>query len=598
MNDIAYRLGASLVLSSNQNIVLVRETERPNLYKLWDEVTDHPICGHRYSKHLLVNWWLKNTKTEQDQICPYCQNGDPSTPCSNILTPVTDDLYDTANVYTSFSSLVEGTAYDSTILLNQEDVFKALHRSNAVTPLIPEFYDEDEEGNKNCPLGRGKLALMTPSTMVGKGGFGTVFRLSIKDETLKKVFDVPVVVKSIRIDASHIRRAVHTFHGRDYTTVYLTKPYLNDVLLSSLMSNLVTKKSKKACPHFPLVYGFFACDDDQDSTDRRGYIIMEALDGNLQASNNIKRGGLLGLADRGMTLSADVLRTMAFQIVFAIALIADEYGVVHNDPVARNILVKLLYPTQESEYMWKGTNLSDPQLVFSYTVGMHRFFLPNLGVLAKLSDFGISASYGDPIILLKQTVKKDRDDFGEFSVESKDFRQGFDLAYFIASFTQETCFEAVFLLKDWSKTASRKGDHLEAARFDQEAKDIIQLSNDLLFELLRQRGSLKKRKREETDVDKVAFERDLQKRFKGISTIEEGWAIAMEGDRTFKHLGALDPVPGKILYDRVDPITFMLRASAFLRYKTQPAPIQLSNQVSMGYHSGNPPPSQLFVVLD
>ncbi len=592
MNDLVAHLDSSLTLGSGRKSVCVVRAgvkEAPSLCCLWDDSADEKLCNHVYT-HKFLKGWLENIKTDDDSLCPYCSRAPKQREKSLCTLEVVPNRGSAAR-YTPLGARVRTDEYRPGIILNQEKLFLALVNGKEVAPIIPEFY------NDNCPLGSDAAGDEPLSLMLEDGalGFGNVFKLVVRDESLREKMNMCVVVKAISIAATKIRDTVHreaVGEGWLAQSAYVAGDYMIDVMASSLASN-IAMRATDPCVNFPTVFGFFACDSDDDPSDRKGYILMEALDGTIESSNTVHRRGLIGLSDKGMEISAEVLRSIAFQIVFALANIAERYGMVHHDCVPRNVMVKLLAADDADDaerYTWHGHNMTDRAKPFVYTIGTTDFVISNAGVLAKLIDFGIATSYKDPVVINEITFAMPRRHLRGrlFSVESKDFRVGFDVSYFIASFVNVTCFAAVEIRKEMALMEENLGHNAEASSHEREAQHIVTLANDLLFELLRQRGPVTlKRRREGERKKRETYEDTTRRRLRNARTIEQGWAIAIEGGSSFQTGG--EPIPGEPMYERVNPIDFLMNADAFERYRRRPTEAEnLRGRIPAGKLCGTP----------
>ena len=608
MDAIIARLDRSLILDEKRNVVVVRDARRRHLCKLQDATSCQDLCGHRYTQPFLVDWWLEKTKTPSDNLCPYCNHsGDRP----GVLLRAERALNPRNLLLPLVGRQVEDVRYDPAVILNQEQLFKALFRNKvqAIEKLVPEFYGRNQDGEPFCPLGMNQDAPLQIGLLIGKGSFGTVFRLRVNNEHLKTKLDVPVVVKALHLESDSIAAEFTVFEipNTRGMQALLTSSYMNELLLSSLASKLVTRRHNP-CPNFPVVFGFFTCGQDDDDDDgkeeegettgdgdsddhvdgegddaKTGYILMEALDADFSSSNPLKRRGIYTLIDKGVSLTAEMLRGVAFQISFAIAMLGDQYGMTQNDAKVDNVLAKVLVEGQP--YVWNGHDLSRRDILFEYTVGSTTFVLPNSGVLAKISDFGIGTSYGDPMVMLRSTAGEKRKDIPEFSLQSKNFRPGADISYFVANFTQVTCFEATVILKEQARMET---DQSKATNIRRRVAEIIALANEMLFELIRQRGSLGKRKKGEHRN----FTDKIRRQFKEASSIEEGWNLASK-DNVFRPFTG--GIPGPLLSQKVNAHDFLLNCPAFDGYK--PATALIGETVQMGHHSGLAVPTSTFAVI-
>lgn len=453
------------------------------------------------------------------------------------------------HLFIPFGREYKGQNYDSTIVLNGEKVYEALEDSKSIYPFVPEFYDD------NCPLDLCPTPIIEQSEIVGKGHFGAVYLIKINNEKLKGKIKIPVVLKSTVVSNEIIRKP------RD--SKYVTDPFSNEIINSTLVSNLF---SQGLCPHFPLFFGFFLCKNkleevvkkggyDQDiivnAKPLTGYILIEALDSNLQSSNDVKIKGYRQLLRQGMENNARTLKNIAFQVIFAIAKMQEQYALMHNDLHEGNIVIAL---TKDNPYIWNGINLNTPDSFLKYKIGRKRFFLQNRYVLAKISDFGLSGAFGYPEVRLEATEKitKER----EFSLHNRKFRKGFDLAYFVMSFTQITCFESY-----------------EIANDPIEKQEILNLAKTMSLDLLEFYYESEEPKRKRSA-------RELRKEFRKIKSFSALYR-AMISEGLFKHTPP--NIPSKQFARNIEPLDFLRFSDTFDEYRK----IKVAeNIILMATHSG------------
>jgi serine/threonine protein kinase len=81
--------------------------------------------------------------------------------------------------------------------------------------------------------------------------------------------------------------------------------------------------------------------------------------------------------DRLKDLKDEVVLSILFQILFAVASIQIQYGMFHNDIKKENILVKVI----PSGGYWV------------YKLNGKKYYVPNHGYIVALNDFGVSIAY-------------------------------------------------------------------------------------------------------------------------------------------------------------------------------------------------------------
>jgi hypothetical protein len=129
--------------------------------------------------------------------------------------------------------------------------------------------------------------------------------------------------------------------------------------------------NRKLCPNFPLVFENFSCNNcDMKLSDRK--IEAPCLINCLEFAD----GTLYELLKKE-TFSRDDLNSFLFQIMVALHVLQYHYQVGHFDIKKQNIL---FYKIKSGGY-WK------------YTVYGKDYFIPNIGYILILNDFGLSKIY-------------------------------------------------------------------------------------------------------------------------------------------------------------------------------------------------------------
>ena len=549
----------------NTRMLLRPDSKDKQLVGIFDSQTNRFVCEHRFSRPFARSW-LDGHATSSGAAtitaggpCPFCLDDVKSVAVQRATTLVLNfaaaaaapDEYALPKRVLGFrrsmalGARVSNRTYDPSVLLNQEGVYNALLSSNAVEPLLPEFYDVAFGKPDNCPLSPSdKTAPLRLQLEAGRGGSGVVAFVSVRDATLRTRITLPVVAKMLETDQQELKTV--RWVNSEGKARYLTTPYLNEVLCSALAGGLV---QHEFCPHFPLTYGFFACDEGaaplSGTRARSGWILMEALDNNMALSPPNDIHGLRALARAGMRVDDDVLRSVAFQVVFAIAAMQQQFQMVHHDAWPDNVLVAL---TNLRPYVWRGTPLGQPRTLLRYEVHGTEFLMDDVGVLAKLGDFGMAAAYGHPRVLLKEVFETKDADFTTFDNESKEFRAGYDVAYFASMFATTTCDQAMDMAWD-------AGD----ADFMDRAGRILHLMRQLTVEIARQRGVTPERHAPQSGP------MTLQELARDISDVQ-GVRNALNAGDGFKRSGMFT-MPSQETARRMSAIEFLLHSDAFREYR-------------------------------
>ncbi|CCV01931.1 Serine/threonine protein kinase [Invertebrate iridescent virus 22] len=183
--------------------------------------------------------------------------------------------------------------------------------------------------------------------LLGYGSFGNVYGASIPKSKIS------VAVKEGRISAAELRKA-------------LVKQYPMEYLFNKLINDLI---DNKICPNFSYTYAIFFCDkctlnefDVKPIKTQCSETIVELFDFTLNKLENF---------------DDEVILSILFQMLYAVASIQIEYGMFHNDIKKENILVKVI----PSGGYWE------------YHIGNDVYQVPNHGYLIALNDFGVSHSF-------------------------------------------------------------------------------------------------------------------------------------------------------------------------------------------------------------
>lgn len=188
--------------------------------------------------------------------------------------------------------------------------------------------------------------LDTPK-LLGYGSFGNVYGASIPKSKIS------IAVKEGRISAAELKKA-------------MVKQYPMEYLFNKLINDLI---DNKICPNFSYTFAIFFCDkctlnefDVKPIKTQCSETIVELFDFTLNKLQNF---------------DDEVILSILFQMLYAVASIQIEYGMFHNDIKKENILVKVI-PTGG---YWE------------YHIGNDVYQVPNHGYLIALNDFGVSHSF-------------------------------------------------------------------------------------------------------------------------------------------------------------------------------------------------------------
>jgi len=186
--------------------------------------------------------------------------------------------------------------------------------------------------------------------LLGYGSYGNVYEVSIPSSGLK------VAIKEGEISKKEYAKAMN-------------KQYPKEYLFNKLVNDLIENKT---CPNFSYTYVIFFCNMCTLKSDFLCFTVTSET----QCSETV-----MELFDRPLyklkEFEDEVILSILFQILFAVACIQLKYGLCHHDIKKDNILLKSVP---------KGG-------YWTYNIDEKSYYVPNHGYIAALIDFGISENY-------------------------------------------------------------------------------------------------------------------------------------------------------------------------------------------------------------
>lgn len=184
--------------------------------------------------------------------------------------------------------------------------------------------------------------------LLGYGSFGNVYGVTIPTNP-----PLTTAIKEGRISASEFKKAM----VKQYPLEYLYNKLINDLIDDNF------------CPNFSYTFAIFFCDkctlnefDKKPIQTQCSETIVELFDFTL---------------DKLKDLRDEVILSILFQVLFAVACIQIKYGMFHNDIKKENILVKVI----PSGGYWE------------YNINNITYKVPNYGFMVALNDFGVSLAF-------------------------------------------------------------------------------------------------------------------------------------------------------------------------------------------------------------
>lgn len=250
--------------------------------------------------------------------------------------------------------MAQSTQPPSSILINDSDdiepqLFYTIEDRSSTGNTIKNYFESVIIADGKACMTQNKTLLKYVGTpkLLGYGSFGNVYGAQIPNTK------IPVAIKEGRISAAELKKAM----VKNYPMEYLYNKLINDLL------------DDKICPNFSYTYAIFFCDkctlnefDKKPITTQCSETIVELFDFTL---------------DKLKDLKDEVVLSILFQILFAVASIQIQYGMFHNDIKKENILVKVI----PSGGYWL------------YKLNGKKYYVPNHGYIVALNDFGVSIAY-------------------------------------------------------------------------------------------------------------------------------------------------------------------------------------------------------------
>lgn len=217
--------------------------------------------------------------------------------------------------------------------------------------------------------------------LVGYGCFGNVYKVNLPFErptfggrvdSQREQPTLPKTTISVAIKEGRITVA-------EFKTAILKKRYPLEYLYNKLINDLVDAKT---CPNFSYTFAIFFCDKCilGEFGLSQGRPILDSTNNNLQKFTQCSET-IMECFDFTLNKLNDfrdeVILSILFQLLYAIASIQLKYGMFHNDVKKENVLIKVI----PSGGYWK------------YNVRGETYYVPNYGYIAVLNDFGTSTVF-------------------------------------------------------------------------------------------------------------------------------------------------------------------------------------------------------------
>lgn len=557
-------------------------TESEIMVNLWKRSADRstepdtPLCEHVLSGNILKDWAINEREPYSSIFCPTCEKGQDRKakihfilvptdeihlPCSSrrrrnsriqsiaILDGDKEDMMKCKSVVQRIEHSLarigfkreESERTDENLqkdLLNAKEVEKALASGKALKSVIREFGPIDDP----CP----KDDVYFVIKVLGRGQSSTVLEIQLAENFGGILGGTRVAMKTLEEDFEILEETTKKgtrLIGK--TTIEITihelNEYLNETAISSLMNQFVQPNADKnfACPHFPLFYGYFVCDESQASEtsmvisprkggpseeepseeeppeeepsetsmvispSKEGYMIIELFDGTLpseytkegfdslfeqmnlidlgptsrtKGGKRIKRGSPLSISRTSYTL-----RYIYFQVLFSLVKAQKHFEFVHNDLHSENVMFKRI---KEGD-MWQKQRLDNAN-GFRYTMKMDDanansgdlvFMLENIGFLSIIADFGWSSVFSlkNHDVIFREDLTTPQAE-GQAIRSKYGFKTTFSRGYDIVYFT-------LSFMKFSSNLLTAQGK-AEPLLVKEAGENILQFVKDIAYDLM------------------------------------------------------------------------------------------------------------------
>jgi hypothetical protein len=247
---------------------------------------------------------------------------------------------------------------NSNNLINNREYYSVDFRDELSTNIKNYFKNIVVVQGETCVTGnKSLLNHVSNPVLLGFGSFGNVYSAIIPITVNGSRRTAPIAVKESRLDKSTYKLAL----DKKYPEEYLFNKMINDII------------SDRQCPNFSYTFVIYFCNkcilkqfDGEKITTQCSETIVELFDLTLNKLPNT---------------SDEVILSVMFQILFALASIQLRYGMFHNDIKKVNILLKVV----PSGGYWE------------YNLNNVAYNVPNHGFIACLNDFGVSKVFRESV---------------------------------------------------------------------------------------------------------------------------------------------------------------------------------------------------------
>jgi len=231
-----------------------------------------------------------------------------------------------------------------------------------------------------CPLIGSRLKIIST---LGRGAYGKVFKL--KDEENGYEYALKTMLNSGTTNLPELKCEMN-----------LDKYMCDNEVVPELLIGLINGElvSKGKCPFYVDVFQFATCHQPKltyytfmeiISTTLRSFIYGKKYKDKYGHENYDMNGEILKYSVKQTPLIID---SIVLQIIIAIANYQERFWISHNDLHLENIFL-LKIP---NGYKYNGRDISKVDY-FEYTYKKRKIYIPNVGLLVKLGDWGMSCKF-------------------------------------------------------------------------------------------------------------------------------------------------------------------------------------------------------------
>ena len=248
-----------------------------------------------------------------------------------------------------------------------------------------------DKSNPDCPLIGKEIKIIK---RLGEGKNGTVYSITMRGDT-ESQFAMKKVVDDVPAEPCKLIFTYKTFIPGDY----VCDESIIEPVISAFASFFV---SRELCPHFVHVLSIAHCEGGEET-----YTFMEIIDSDLIES--IIEGS--GITD-----------PIIFQVMVALQFLQTPWKICHQDLSLRNVFMK-----KSDHIAWKGINMGSAEW-WRYNIDGEDYYIPRQEYVVKLGDWGFSTKYSYPIVVRKDVIDGE---YNDYNIPTE-FSSVYDMLFFLS----------------------------------------------------------------------------------------------------------------------------------------------------------------------